>query len=330
MVWDWVNGRERFRAPLPTEARSVTYRRDGHVLAVLCGGGELLQFDAVNGRELRRWLADDAEGADHWINNGKVTFSPDSQAVLTWGMRNDVRVWDAQTGRLRYPSLQHRDKCHDVQFSPDGRSMVLASYDGSVKVRHIATGTVVAELPGHPDLVYSASFNPDGKLLVTACRDRMVRVWDWRAKKLACPPFEHVSEVVAATFTPDGRSVLSVSDDATARAWDWRTGKPVTPPVPIKGESRSLVITPDGKHAVIGGFQNELTVIDLTHRHGLRGIWTHSVYGPSWSVASSFTQAAALSICRPKSGSTAGAILRPNRFRWRRSGSRRCRRHINR
>ena len=83
-------------------------------------------------------------------------------------------------------------------------------------------------------------------------------------QKLACPPFEHVSEVVAATFTPDGRSVLSVSDDATARAWDWRTGKPVTPPVPIKGESRSLVITPDGKHAVIGEFQNELTVIDLS------------------------------------------------------------------
>ena len=87
-------------------------------------------------------------------------FSPDGRSVLTWGMGNDARVWEADTGRLRYPPLRHRDKCHDLQFSPDGRLMALASYDGSVRVRDFATGTVVVELPAHPDRVYSASFQP--------------------------------------------------------------------------------------------------------------------------------------------------------------------------
>jgi WD40 repeat protein len=141
--------------------------------------------------------------------------------------------------------------------------MALASYDGSVRVRNLGTGTVLAELPAHPDNVYSARFSPDGRLLVTACRDRTVRVWDWRAGRLVCPPFEHAMDATAATFTPDGRWVLSVSVDGTARAWDWRTGKPVTPPLRIDGEPESVAVTPDGKHAVVGGAQDALAVLDL-------------------------------------------------------------------
>jgi WD40 repeat protein len=263
-VWDWTSGQRRWRAALPSVPRSVAYHPEGHRLAVLCAGGELRVFDSGDGREVLHWQAHDAEhNADHWVNNGKVAFSPDGQTLLTWGMGNDVRVWEADTGRPRYPPLRHRDKCHDVQFSPDGRSMALASYDGSVRVRDLATGAVVAELPAHPDQVYCAGFSPDGRLLVTACRDRSVRVWDWQATRLACPPFEHVKEALAATFTPDGRWVVSASIDETARVWDWRTGKPLTPPLAIEGEPVSVVVTPDGKHAVLGGDQAALAVLDL-------------------------------------------------------------------
>jgi len=263
VVWDWSSGRQERRVALPSEPRSLSYRPDGRRLAVLCGGGELLLFDPADGREALRWRAHDAEPAHHWINNGEVGFSPDGRSVLTWGMGNDVRVWEADTGRLRYPPLRHRDKCHDVQFSRDGRLMALASYDGSVRVRDFATGTVVAELPAHPDLVYSARFSPDGRLLVTACRDHSVRVWDWREGILVCPPFEHAKDAVAAIFTPDGRWVLSASDDETVRAWDWRTGKPVTPPLKIKGSPMSLAATPDGKYVVASGFQDALAVLEL-------------------------------------------------------------------
>jgi WD40 repeat protein len=265
VVWDWVSGKQRWSAALPSEPRSVSYHPDGGRLAVLCAGGELLVYDPRNGREMLRWQSHEPEPvAAHWINNGKVSFSPDGRSLLIWGMADDVRVWEADTGQLRYPPLRHRDKCHDVQFSPDGRSMALASYDCSVRVRDLATGTVLAELPAHPDVVYSASFSPDGRLLVTACRDRTVRVWDWRASQLVCPPFEHAKDATTATFTPDGRWVLSASVDGTARAWDWRIGKPITPSLTIEGEPLSLVVTPDGKHAVVGGDQTALNVLDLS------------------------------------------------------------------
>ena len=249
----------------PPNPEACAYRADGQRLAVLCGDGELLVFDPADAREALRWRAHDAETALHWVNNGEVTFSPDGRSVLTWGMGNDVRVWEAESGRPRYHFISHRDKCHDLQFSPDGRLMALASYDGSVRVRDFATGAVVVELPAHPDIVYSARFSPDGRLLVTACRDRTVRVWDWRAGRLACPPFEHAKDAMTAIFTPDGRWVLSASVDGTARAWDWRTGKPITPPLTIslKDEPESIAVTPDGKHAVVGGALDALAVLDL-------------------------------------------------------------------
>jgi WD40 repeat protein/serine/threonine protein kinase len=262
-VWDWKNGERRWQAALPSEPRSVAYRPDGRRLAVLCGNGELLVFDAADGREVLRWQAHEAEPAHHWVNNGKVVFSPDGGRLLTWGMGNDTRVWEAGTGRLAYAPLRHQDKCHDVQFSPDGLSMAFASYDRSVRVRDLATGAAVAELPPHPDMAYSANFSPDGRLLVTACRDRSVRVWDWRAGRLVCPPFEHNKEALTAAFTPDGCWVLSASINGTARAWDWRTGKPITPPLPIKGEPLTVHVTPVGKYAIVGGAQDALAVLDL-------------------------------------------------------------------
>jgi WD40 repeat protein len=263
-VWDWASGQRRWQAALPSAPRSLSYRPDGRRLAVLCAGGELIVFDPGDGREVLRWQSHEAERvASQWVTNGKVGFSPDGQSLLTWGMGDDARVWEADTGRPRYPPLRHRDRCHDLQFSPDGRSMALASYDGSVRVRDLATGAVLADLPAHPHRVYSATFSPDGRLLVTACRDHTVRVWDWRAGRLACPPFEHGEDAVAAGFTPDGHWVLSASADGTARAWDWRTGKPVTPPLALGGQSLSVAVTPDGRHAVVGGARMELAVLDL-------------------------------------------------------------------
>jgi WD40 repeat protein len=263
-VWDWKSGQRRWHVSLPSEPRSVSYRPDGHHLAVLCAAGELLILDSGDGREVRRWQTQEPEiVASHWVNNGKVGFSPDGRTLLTWGMANTVRVWEPDTGKLRYPPLRHRDKCHDLQFSPDGKLMVLASYDHSVRVRDLATGAVLAELPAHPDQVYSASFSPDGKLLVTACRDRTVRVWDWRVGHVVCPQFEHDKDAMTAIFTPDGRWVLSASDDGTARVWDWRSGKPVTPPLTIQGNPMSVAVTPDGKHAVVGGFGGALALLDL-------------------------------------------------------------------
>jgi WD40 repeat protein/predicted Ser/Thr protein kinase len=262
VCWDWRTGVERWRTLLGARPRSVSFRNDGRRLCVLCEDGELLVLDVKKGNEILRWKAHAAENADHWITNGKAMFSPDDRSIVTWGMGNDAKVWDAEAGQLRYPAIAHKDKCHDVQFSPDGRLMVLAAYDGSVEVRSLENGSIVAALPSHPDIVYSARFDGSGNQLVTACRDATVRVWEWKTGRLVCPPFEHDKEVMAAAFSRDGW-IVSVSDDNTARVWDPRIGKPLTPPLPMRGSPMCLQISQDGRYAVMSGFMQTVAVLGL-------------------------------------------------------------------
>ena len=263
VLWNRQTAGPVWRSSLTSSPRSLSFRPDGRRLAVLCEGGEVPIFDVSGGYETLRCQSPPVKPAHEWVNNGKVGFSPDGESLICWGVGTEVRVWEAGTGRLSYPPLIHRGKCHDVQFSPDGRSFVVASYDGSVRVRNIATGSIVADLPSHPDHVFSARFSPDRRLLVTACRDGAVRVWDWPDRRLVSPQFEHGGEVLAASFTPDGRWIVSAGVDGMARAWDWRGGKALTPPIPVGGQLMSLALTPDGKSAVVGGQGIRTAILDL-------------------------------------------------------------------
>jgi len=129
-------------------------------------------------------------------------------------------------------------------------------------------------------------------------------------RRLVCPPFEHGKEALAAIFTPDGRWVLSASVDGTARAWDWRTGKPVTPPLRDRRRAFEHRRDPDGKHAVVGGGQATLAVLDLG------GLATSDTdpdtlcLRPSSPPASGSTRGCVRSTCRPSSGLTAGRAFR--------------------
>ncbi len=264
-AWTWSTGRQLWRAPLPSDPRSLAYRPDGTRLAVLCGGGELLLFDPASGHEVNRWQAHEADPRNtNWVNNGKVRFTPDGASLVTWGMAQpDVRVWSVDTGQMRYSPLIHGGPCHDVAFAPDGHSIAVASHDGSVSVHDLATGEVVSSLPTHPNYVFAARYSPDGTMLVTACRDRKARVWDVRTRRLVVPPVAHGDEVFVADFTPDGRWVLSASIDGMIRLWDWRTGKPVAPTRFVRGRPLEIVSPPKGQRLVIGGQLNGLDVLDL-------------------------------------------------------------------
>ena len=67
-AWDWASGSRRAGAGrLPSTPPSLAYRPDGHRIAVLCSGGELLILDD-EGREAARWQAHEEEPAHHWIN----------------------------------------------------------------------------------------------------------------------------------------------------------------------------------------------------------------------------------------------------------------------
>jgi WD40 repeat protein len=268
-LWDWRTGKRLFEPlAMPSEPRCLDYSPDGQALAVICAGGQLVLVEPGSGRVERQWQARPPSlNNNYYINNGMVRFSPDGRSVLLFGTEDVVQVWDVATAQPRYAPLQHKGQCHDVHFSPDGRLVSIASWDNTARVWELETGQPVGEPLRHPDWVFMAPFSPDGKYLLTACRDSMARLWDWRAGRQVWA-FEHDHEVHAVAFTPDGRWLLTASDDKTLRVWESVTGKPVTSPLELGGFGLTLGVTPAGKHAVVGGFMNELAVFDLGDLEG--------------------------------------------------------------
>jgi WD40 repeat protein/basic membrane lipoprotein Med (substrate-binding protein (PBP1-ABC) superfamily) len=148
----------------------------------------------------------------------QVAFGPDGKTLATAGPDEQVKVWDATSGELRYSLAGHA-----AAFSPDGSSLATIASDGTVLRWDRATGQEIP-LPGRIDADASVAFSPDGARLATVTSGFLPRIWDVQTGKELVSFPGHSEYVSGAVFSPDGGQLLTSSDDGTARIWDAFTG----------------------------------------------------------------------------------------------------------
>ena len=142
---------------------------------------------------------------------GAAVFSPDGSRVLSAGLDNVARVWDARSGKALAELKGHSDSVVRASFSPDGSRAVTASDDGTARVWDPGSGKSIAELKGHTAALRSAGFSPDGARVVTASLDHTARVWDARTGRSLAVLEGHTGPVNSAAFSPDGTRVVTAS-----------------------------------------------------------------------------------------------------------------------
>lgn len=221
----------------------------------------------------------------------KVCLSPDGRRIVSGSRDGEIKVWDAQTGKLLLSLKELTDLEADEQiagklnlslgahtdwvtFSPDGQRIVSGGC-GTVKAWDAHTGekTLSMKIPEFNILALS----PDGKRIVTTKTvfDRMagefihpVIVRDVPAGKHLLTLKGHALGVTCASFSPDGYYILTGGGDKAVKVWDAQTGEEV---VSLKGHTvrvRSVAFSPDGTRIVSGGgdlhMPGELKVWDAT------------------------------------------------------------------
>jgi WD40 repeat protein len=192
---------------------------------------------------------------------GFVAFSPDAKTFITAGkaaglvfsgvtgpmVKDDtqLRIWDAETGRLRGAPLgDHslwlaRAWPPPDPFSPDSRVLVTLTKsprhpgrDGGIRLWDLGTGQPIGEAFEHLTRTDRGPvFSPDGRLLCTCGEDGTARLWDTRTARPWGRPMPHEAEAFHAAFSPDGQTLLTSTFGTTARLWDIRTTKPLGPPL---------------------------------------------------------------------------------------------------
>lgn len=156
-----------------------------------------------------------------------VSFSPDSQRIVTANADSTATVWDAASGSLLLELKGHVAGVLSAAFSPDGTRIVTGSADRTLKVWDVRTGTALVELKGHTGMVRSASFNRDGTRIVSGGaggggeygKPGEAMVWDARPVTDALElngPTEHLH---GASFSPDGTCLVTI-DEKGGKVWD--------------------------------------------------------------------------------------------------------------
>lgn len=108
-------------------AADIAYSPDGKRLAINDRNLRLRQFTTDSGIEL---AAMESEG----VRLSGLAWSPDSQTLATLGSRGDVRIYDANTGKLGNSIDTHPPGVHleDITFHPSGEYVASASRTGDV------------------------------------------------------------------------------------------------------------------------------------------------------------------------------------------------------
>jgi len=288
-LWDVATSRE-IASPLrhEKEVRTVVFSPDRRSVLTASADGTVRLWDMATNSQIRVFGAP-GFGA---LCNDCAAFSPDGCTIATATQVyegqtvDEVRLWDAATGKEIGVLRGHEDTITSVDFDPDGGALLTASWDGTARVWDWRKGEQVIVLRDGSNRLESASCSSDGRTVMTrtanavklwnaapskesvvlrsrrpgqlgklrcqrpedltTSNDKTVRIWDAATGRQMLSLPGHQGNVVKADFNRDGTRIVSASADHTARVWDASTGKEIAV---LRGHEEASVRLPSARTA---------------------------------------------------------------------------------
>ncbi len=196
--------------------------------AVYFPGGKRMATAAVD-NTVRIWDTDSGTQMavlEHTGRAAALAISTDGKWIITGGDDRSAKIFDAQTGDLKFVLPDHRSEVTAVALSPDGRLALTGDLRGRVALWDIKTQKIVHELVGHSRARITGAAFVDGTRAVTSAADNTVAQWNVETgKELPNLILKHSDSVNSIALRPKTRQLITASEDKKVRVWDLETAK---------------------------------------------------------------------------------------------------------
>jgi WD40 repeat protein/tRNA A-37 threonylcarbamoyl transferase component Bud32 len=190
-----------------------------------------------------------------------VAFSPDGKTILTAGLDQVARLWDARTGKEIRRFVGHQDGIFNCAFSPDGWTVVTGSNDKTARLWQTDTGAPIGEPLPHGKPVDLVAFSPDGKLLVTTGNGE-VRIWDAGKRNPITLLHRWGDTGTTSAISPDSKWVLVGGGDGSVRLLNTATMTSRTLPTVHRAYINAVAFSPNSKTFVSAGSDSNVCLWD--------------------------------------------------------------------
>lgn len=222
---------------------SLTFTRDGKLLAAAgCDDGIAL-FDAMTGAELRT-----LDGLSEKVE--VVALTANGRTLASAGKNGTICLWDTTTGQRIDLLRRHATSVRTLLFSPDGKQLAIAGADATVRLWDTVTCKQTLCLRGPTASVRALAWSADGRTLAAAAEDGNVLLWDLLDGTIRLRLMDEPCGALA--FAPQGNLLALGGMDGTIRLWDSATAKRRAMLVGHGDSVTSLVFAPDGKQLASG------------------------------------------------------------------------------
>jgi WD40 repeat protein len=211
-----------------------------------------------------------------------IATSRDGKRIASGSEDKTVRIWDSETGQLKF-TIDNQDAgvlC--LSFSKNGSTVVSGCSDGRIKVwelRDADGAQLLRTQHDHAAQVEDVKVSPDGTRLASSCEEGPVVISDMQTGARVWTLAAHASAVFCVAWSPDGELVASAGEDGHVIVWRARDGTQEVGP--LKGHKSSVTcvvfFNTCSKHFVSAGGDKCIVIWELlgngaaAEKHRLKG-----------------------------------------------------------
>jgi WD40 repeat protein/tetratricopeptide (TPR) repeat protein len=176
----------------------------------------------------------------------------------------EVKLWDAETGKLLHDFMGPKAGVHRVAFNPNGEMLAAACMDGNVycwDIRQPQGPVALPALPYHAS-IYSLAFHPKGHSLTACGADGSVGAWDIATRQPLRGFHAHTRSVFDIAYSPDGKYLATASRDGTMVVIATDTMRLAYRRL-VRSDVRRVAFSPNSRLLACLAFDGGVTVWDM-------------------------------------------------------------------